>query len=165
MNNEDDPNRLHWTTTMPERVIPPARPIRGDTGQAVVSRVGQTAVIPYPPLQAPRPIFSSSETMVIKIGSASGSGWTWTEQQATSGGSWTDKSGGRTNSTDGLAYAFNNWVDITSGTYVLATRYALAGGGSEWRFMAPLPKPVTQYKEICVNGSAQWAENWTKAHG
>jgi len=156
---------LHRAPEVPEESRPPYHPFRGDAGQAVVSRLGQAQLVPYPPLSTPQAMFESRETMVIKIGSASGGGWTWTEQDATTGGAWTDKTEGRSNSTDGLAYAFDNWVAITSGTFVLATRYALSGGESEWRFMAPLPKPVTQYKEIAVNASAQWAEDWTRAHG
>lgn len=106
------------------------------------------------------------ELMALKVSGTSGTGYTWDEVEPTAGGGWNVKEGGRNNTDDGLAYAADNWAEITAGTYILAVGLAIAATGViEWRFMAPLPYPgTTQYKGIHVNASNRLAVDWTRVH-
>jgi len=78
------------------------------------------------------------------------SGFTWTEQEPTSGGGWQNKDGGRNSTDDGKAYLTNDVVNAgqIEDAVVRLRLVELAGGGTEWRFDAPWPVPDTEHQVI-----------------
>jgi len=98
------------------------------------------------------------------IGGSQAAGFTWVEQEGTSGGGWQAKSGGRNSTDDGKAYLANDIVEAAAiaNLVVWLRRVPLNGGGSEWRFDPPLPTPTTQYMVLAVDdaaGTKRWHED------
>jgi len=94
-------------------------------------------------------------------GGSQAAGYTWKEKEAVAGGTWQDKSGGRTHADDGKAYAARNITGtVASGTVVVMFKVTTSTATTEWRFAPVLPTPSTKYMVLSVDsGGAYWQED------